>query len=242
MSDSSGLTDLVSALKSITSSPTGDGERNKPLLPFAQDSLPKKKEYYTALAKSLRKIGTGNGGKIPDTQSRAREIPQKRKVISTKHGPAGASKARMTPQEVRDMVRGNCSLIKTVRSASQIKGIERRIKRLYEKGNTTPETLARYLEDECGLEDWQAERIVRDQMLKYEAAAKLDGLKRRGVKRVMWCAGKCENHRPSHVAKWPGGLNGLVFDIDKPPIDPATGEPTMPGEQINCHCYLKAVK
>lgn len=148
----------------------------------------------------------------------------------------------MTPQEVRDMVKGNCSLIKTVQGKKRIEGIERRIKRLYEKGNTTPETLARYLEDECGLEDWQAERIVKDQMLKYEAAAKLDQLKRRGVKRVMWCAGKCEKHRPSHIARWPSGLNGLVFDIDKPPIDPATGEPTMPGEQINCHCYLKAVK
>lgn len=187
-------------------------------------------------------VGAPKVGGIRDTQSRAREIPPKQKVISAKAGVSGAAKARMTPQEVRDMVKGNCSLIKTVQGKVQIEGIERRIKRLYEKGNTTPETLARYLEDECGLEDWQAERIVKDQMLKYEAAAKLDQLKRRGVKRVMWCAGKCEKHRPSHIAKWPEGLNGCVFDIDKPPIDPATGEPTMPGQLINCHCYLKAVK
>lgn len=238
----------------------GAGSGGKPvqtLFSFAQDAYPKRKSYYAALVKSLRSIArtatettarvgekskTAVGGDVPAAQSRAREIAPKREVISANPAARGLGKRRMTPQEVRDMVKGNCSLIKTVRGADQIEGIERRIKRLYEKGNTTPETLARYLEDECGLEDWQADRIVRDQMLKYEAAARLDMLKRRGVKRVMWCAGKCEKHRPSHAAKWPAGLNGLVFDIDKPPVDPATGKPTMPGEQVNCRCYLKAVK
>ena len=221
------------------------GKPVQSLFPFAQDAYPQKKDYYSALVKSLRKIGGKNGGgsgEVPDTQSRARESGQKHTVISAKPKTGGVTRARMTPQEVREMVRGNCSLIKTVQGKKMIEGVERRVKRLFENGNTTPETLARYLEDECGLEDWQAERIVKDQMLKYEAAARLEQLKRRGVKRVMWCAGKCEKHRPSHVARWPEGLNGLVFDIDNPPVDPATGMPTMPGEQVNCHCYLKAVK
>lgn len=212
-----------------------------------QDSYEPRKTYYKDLIKSLKSIGRGQGevalpGNLNQgARSRAREGWQKDKVISVEPHVNLLTEVRMSPREVRDMIRGNCSLIKTV-SKDLIPGIERRIKRLYEHTNTTRETLARYLEGVCDLEPWQADRIINDQMNKYDAKAAIERMKRNGVKLVRWCAGECEHHRPTHIKKWPRGLNGCVFDINHPPIDPATGEPTMPGEQINCHCHLEVVK
>lgn len=214
---------------------------------IGQDSYYPRKTYYKDLIKSLKSIGRGHGevaltGNLDQgARSRARGGWQKDKVISIDPHTKLLDEVRMSPREVRDMIRGNCSLIKTV-SKDLIPGIERRIKRLYEHTNTTRETLARYLEGVCDLEPWQADRIINDQMNKYDAKAAIERMKRNGVKLVRWCAGECENHRPTHINKWPRGLNGCVFDINHPPIDPATGEPTMPGEQINCHCHLEVVK
>ncbi len=211
---------------------------------IAEDAYIPKKAYYKELVKSLKTIGKGGGDMEAlnqGTQTRARENLVKDKVISVAPHRELVGEVRMSPSEVKEMIRGNCSLIKTV-DKDLIPGIERRVKRLYEHTNTTRETLARYLEGECGLEPWQADRIINDQMNKYDARATIETMKRNGVKLVRWCAGKCEHHRPTHVKKWPRGLNGCVFDINHPPIDPATGTPTMPGEQINCHCYLEVVK
>ena len=150
---------------------------------------------------------------------------------------------KLDSKTVRSVIKGSCSLIKTVDDPELIAGIERRIKRLYEKGNTSKESLKKFLENECDLEEWQAERIINDQMNKYETRMKLEQFKKKGVKLVRWVHGGAHEPRPWHIGKWPHGLNGCVFPIDRPPvIDPKTGLRGYPGDMIGCHCHLEAIE
>lgn len=219
---------------------------DKENLVSAQDSaIPRKKDYFRELVHSLNAIKTheydgAEGGKneknrsIPSTPAHALGKVEEYQPINPKK-----AIRNLTPTEQREMIKKSCGLIKTV-DKDLIPGIERRVKRIY-TGASTPETLQRYLENVANLEPWQAERIINDQMNKFEAKAALERMKRQGVKTVRWHNGKCNEHRPSHIAPFPYGLNGCVFDINHPPVDPATGEPTMPGEQINCHCWLEPI-
>lgn len=147
---------------------------------------------------------------------------------------------KLDPKMVRGFIKEHCSLITTV-DKDKIPGIERRVKRIYE-GTSTPETLTRYLETECDLDPYQAERIVRDQMQKYESRRRLESFRKAGVKMVRWVHGGSAEPRPYHERDYPQGLNGMVFDINHPPvIDPKTGERGYPGELIGCKCRLEAV-
>lgn len=154
-------------------------------------------------------------------------------------------------KKVREIVGENCSLIKTV-PKDLVPGIERRVKRIYE-GTSTPESLQRYLETECGLEDWQAERIVRDQMQKHDAMVRVEQFRRKGVRYVRWMHGNSKEPRHYHIAQWdgksglkngrPNGLQGFVFDLngEPPVIDEKTGERGWPGQLIGCSCHLEAI-
>lgn len=76
-----------------------------------------------------------------------------------------------------------------------------------------------------------------------------------GITRVKWCHTHLPEIKPRdyHLRKWdghsgkrngkPNGLNGYVFDIDKPPvIDLKTGERGYPAQLVNCKCYLVPVE
>ena len=121
-------------------------------------------------------------------------------------------------------------------------------------GKVEAEDFIDWCMDECGLEEWQAYRIARDQIVKAREWIKIADWKHRGVSYVMWChSGKDAEPRDYHVAKWngksglrngrPNGLNGFVFNIDNPPvIDKKTGERGLPSTLIGCKCFLRGIK
>lgn len=93
----------------------------------------------------------------------------------------------------------------------------------------------------------RAKLIAYDQTRKVYSALSVSNMKEAGVQKVMWMHSHAgEVPRCLHIRPYPKGLNGLVFDIDKPPvIQEAKGkQPEVrgyPGELINCRCFLKPV-
>lgn len=211
------------------------GEGGRPEIP---------KETVSKEDSKGKNVGKGKEGLVKPISLSHNAHPHpngKSEVVSRRPVGPNAATRYLQSKEIRDIISKNCSLIKTV-DKDMIPGIERRVKRIYE-GTSTPETLTRYLEDECDLAPHQAALIVRDQMQKYEAFCRAATLKKQGVKLVRWVHGGSHEPRPWHMGKAPHGLNGLVFDIDHPPIiDPETGERGLPGQLIGCQCHLEAVR
>lgn len=100
-----------------------------------------------------------------------------------------------------------------------------------------------------------AKLIAYDQTRKVYGAITLKSCQHYGIKKMMWRHSHADKKpRPLHIAKWdgvsspqdPNGLDGLIFDIDKPPlIQRATAKtPAIygyPTDLINCTCYMRAV-
>lgn len=103
----------------------------------------------------------------------------------------------------------------------------------------------------------RANLIAIDQTGKMYANLTIRRFEQVGVKKVKWMhthAGKTE--RPYHARKWdgvsglddghPNGLNGFVFDIDKPPViqEATKTQPEIRGyvKQLPfCHCVMRAI-
>ncbi len=104
-------------------------------------------------------------------------------------------------------------------------------------------------------EMWRAKLIANDQTRKTYAAIQIQSCKHYGVTKMQWRHSYGDKHpRDFHIRKWdgvstpdnPNGLNGLIFDIDKPPlIQRATAKTPdiygYPTDLINCTCYMRAV-
>ena len=112
--------------------------------------------------------------------------------------------------------------------------------------------LKRALVKYAGMEQRRAKLVAGDQVRKCFNDVSLRRLSELGVSKVKWIhthAGK--THRPYHLRKFNGdysqypkvnGLNGLIFDINNPPIiDEKTGERGYPAVLPFCHCRLGAV-
>ena len=116
-------------------------------------------------------------------------------------------------------------------------------------GLKTREDLIRYLMRLGELDEEQAELIAHDQVNKAAERFCVEKWKRQGCKKVKWVHEGATEPRRYHLRKWngvsgkrtgrPNGLNGYIFDIDKPPvINQKTKERGYPGQMINCHCRL----
>lgn len=108
-----------------------------------------------------------------------------------------------------------------------------------------------------GVTERQAKLIAYDQTRKVYSDISLNKLRESGITRVKWIHSHGDKvPRCYHVRKWdgvsgksdgrPNGLNGYVFDINKPPvIQKAEGKrPEIvgyPAELINCTCLLGPV-
>lgn len=84
----------------------------------------------------------------------------------------------------------------------------------------------------------RAKLIARDQVHKINATYDVERMKSAGVKKFKWRhSGGGKEPRPLHV-----GYDGEVFEYDNPPIiDDRTGERGLPGQAINCRCYMVPV-
>ena len=84
----------------------------------------------------------------------------------------------------------------------------------------------------------RAALIARDQTSKLTTATNAARMKSAGVTRFRWRhSGGSYNPRKLHLS-----YDGQEFDIDNPPIiDERTGERGLPGQAINCRCYMVPV-
>lgn len=159
---------------------------------------------------------------------------------------------RVPKKIVKQIVVENCKLIKTV-DEKLLPALAGKIYGML-TGKVDAEDFIDWCMDECGLEEWQAYRIARDQIVKAREWIKIADWKNRGMNYVVWChSGKDNEPRDYHIKPWngksglksgkPNGLNGFVFAIDDPPvIDKKTGERGMPSTLIGCKCFLKAIR
>jgi len=142
--------------------------------------------------------------------------------------------------EMQAATRVNVGLIKSVQSqyhekvfqavmnnvgdAESIKGAaEKLVSRTYHIGETVSE---------------RAAFIARDQTSKLTTATNASRMKSAGVTRFRWRhSGGSYDPRRLHLS-----YDGQEFDIDNPPIiDERTGERGLPGQAINCRCYMVPV-
>lgn len=146
---------------------------------------------------------------------------------------------------VKMAIYNNVSLIRSI-PEEYFKDIVGAISRSMSTGGDLKQ-LEEWLIKNTGVVKRRAKLIAYDQTRKVYSALSVSNMKDAGVQKVMWLhshAGKVP--RCLHVKPYPKGLNGLVFDIDKPPIiQEAKGKQPQvrgyPGELINCRCFLKPV-
>ena len=91
------------------------------------------------------------------------------------------------------------------------------------------ETIAESIGERFGVMDWNAERIARDQVGKFNSALNTRRQEEVGVEEYWWRGVGDERERDTHVAN-----NDHKFRWDDPPPD--TG---APGEDILCRCYAE---
>lgn len=139
--------------------------------------------------------------------------------------------------ELQAATRVNVGLIKSIQSqyhekvfqavmnnvgdAEAIKGAaEKLVSKTYHIGETVSE---------------RAAFIARDQTSKLTTATNSARMKSAGVTRFRWRhSGGSYDPRKLHL-----GYDGQEFDIDNPPvIDERSGERGLPGQAINCRCYM----
>ena len=108
-----------------------------------------------------------------------------------------------------------------------------------------------------GMTRRRADIIAYDQTRKTYQAINLRNMSKAGIQKAMWVhSGGGQTVREYHYRKWdgvsgikdgrPNGLNGFVFDIDKPPvIQQAEGKQQeirgYPAQLPNCKCIMRAV-
>lgn len=150
-----------------------------------------------------------------------------------------------------DGVKENVWLIKTIPDKYFTK-IEKAVAKRA-SGKMTRAALAERIEEIGGITKKRAVLIADDQTAKAVTAMTIARCKRAGIRRVMWVhTNLSKEPRTYHKARWdghtgarngkPNGLNGYIFDIDKPPvIDLKTGERGYPAQLINCKCRLAPV-
>ena len=89
----------------------------------------------------------------------------------------------------------------------------------------------------------KAKNVALDQTRKAYTAINKARMEKVGVSKFEWVhSGGGREPRPYHKTPFPNGLNHGIFDINDPPvIDKKTGEHGLPGDAINCKCFMRPV-
>lgn len=153
----------------------------------------------------------------------------------------------VSTDKAKEIFKQGVSLIKTI-DKSLFPNIVSYLGRIF-RGYYTKEGFIWYLRKIGGLDVEQATIIAEDQIKKATEKLYVEKLKLLGCKKVRWVHNGGDNPREYHLRRWngvsgkkngrPNGLNGYEFLLDTPPvINPKTKERGLPGQMINCHCYL----
>lgn len=154
-------------------------------------------------------------------------------------------------ERAKNIIEDNVALIKTIPGEDEHRRIAWYILRVFQGIYSRDEFIA-YLMRIGGVDEARAEMIADDQMHKAAERFLVEKWKKQGCKKVRWVHKGDTNPRQYHLRRWngvsgkrngrPNGLNGYVFDIDKPPvINLKTKERGYPGQMINCHCRLEPI-
>ena len=163
------------------------------------------------------------------------------------------------PRDVEEVVRAsimeNVSLIKSIqqRYFEQVTGS---ITRSMQAGGSIKQLRNEILKYN-GMTKRRADNIAADQTRKAYAAITLRNMKNAGIEKAEWMhSGGGYTVREYHYRKWdgvsgksdghPNGLNGFIFDINKPPvIQEADGKQQeirgYPRQLPNCKCVMRAI-
>lgn len=89
----------------------------------------------------------------------------------------------------------------------------------------------------------RATNIALDQTRKAYTAITIQKCREAGIKKFEWVhTGGSQKPRPFHLANYPSGLNGGIFEIADPPvIEPKTGIRGFPAQLPFCKCVMRAV-
>lgn len=150
-------------------------------------------------------------------------------------------------EQAKQIIEENVSLIRTI-DIDLHERIAKYILKVFQ-GYYTRENLVSYLERVGDVDEDRAELIADDQINKTAERLLVEKWKKRGCKMVRWEHMGADEPRDYHLRRWngisgkrngrPNGLNGFIFQINKPPvIDLNTNERGYPGQLINCHCRL----
>lgn len=151
----------------------------------------------------------------------------------------------------KKIVEENAALIRTIPDEESHRRIANYILGVFQ-GLYSRDDFIAYLMRIGGVDEDRAMLIADDQMHKAAERFLVEKWKGQGCKKVRWVHKDETNPRKYHLRKWngisgkrngrPNGLNGYVFDIDKPPvINPKTKERGYPGQMVNCHCRLEPI-
>ena len=150
-----------------------------------------------------------------------------------------------TQEAITSSYNANIDLIKTMTGdyTAQIRGaVNRSI-----QGGGGLETLIPEIEEFLDKQAKQtlnkAKNVALDQTRKAYTAINKARMEKVGVSKFEWVhSGGGREPRPHHKTPFPNGLNHGIFDINDPPvIDQKTGEKGLPGQAINCKCFMKPV-
>lgn len=97
-----------------------------------------------------------------------------------------------------------------------------------------------FMQKQTGVTKRHGKNVALDQTRKaYNSLnkARMDNV---GLSKFEWLhSGGSQQPREFHLARFPKGLNGGIYDINDPPIiNQATGARGLPGDEIFCHCRM----
>lgn len=168
---------------------------------------------------------------------------------------AGSIIPREMEQVIKASIMENVSLIKSIESKyfEQITGS---VARSMQSGGSIKQLRQEILHYN-GITRRRADIIANDQTRKAYMSINLRNLSKAGIQKVEWVhSGGGYTVREYHYRKWdgvsgkddgrPNGLNGYIFDIDKPPVIQLQQgkQPEVrgyPAQLPNCKCVLRAV-
>ena len=150
-----------------------------------------------------------------------------------------------TKETITSSLNANVDLIKTISGdyMSQVRGA---VNRSIQEGGgleTLIPTIEKLLNKQSKQVLNKAKNVALDQTRKAYTAINKARMEKVGVTKFEWVhSGGGREPRPHHKTNFPNGLNHGIFDINDPPvIDKKTGERGLPGQAINCKCFMRPV-
>lgn len=139
------------------------------------------------------------------------------------------------PQGMVDKLRAatlqNVSLIKSIPDQFHQR-IEGAVMRSIERGGQGAKTVYEEIKEIGGMSGKRAKFIATDQSRKATTAFNLERMKSAGIRKGKWKhSGGSAEPRPIHVQ-----LDGVVFDLDDPPVIDKDGTRGLPGTLPHCKC------